>query len=302
MQLPSPLVQETQLSGSRLPLGCSSAPQNELNRYCAGKNVSSRSSTAEKVQRKAKLQALPNHSTLQSSRYDVIRKSLKQRRECPLEKIQVEISPLLDDGDKCSSGEAGILKRTTSTASTISHDSSRSSGYYSNPYPRTDYYDQEVEDCASKLKQTRRDSVEDEGVVTDHSTRLQAESPESGGTESSSPPSSESPSKRDGTTVLAAAEEQDDLQPMLRHERCSNQIHKRRQLPELTDTFAPEIDEMRRKRSSSLPATAHARCVKAQQNAMYMHGVNRPRSEAQSYSSSIASVTSGEWLIYLLHG
>ena len=326
-----PPVQETQPS-SQTPLQRSSAAQDELDRDCADRE--DMSLTGGEAQREAQPQALPNHSTLQSSRY---RKSLKQRREHPLEKIQEEMNPLLD-GDKCSSGEAGILKRTPSTASTISHDSSRSSGYYSNPDPRTsylrlstadsiaenDYYDEEAEDGASKLKQTRRDSMEDEGMVTDHSTRLRAESPESSGTESSSPPSS--PSKSDGTTILAAAEEQDDLQPMLR-ERCSNQIRKRKQLPKQTDIFddfSSENGEMRR-RSSSLPTTTRASCVKAQHNAaMYIHGVIGPHSQSHSSSTSldsettygspseqssvdgsqlsIASAASGEWLIYLLRG
>ena len=338
-QPPPPPVQETQLSSSQTPLRRSSAAQDELDRDCANKE--DMSLTGGEAQREAQPQALPNHSTLQSSRYSATRKSLKQRRERrdPLEKIQEETSPLLDHGDKCSPGE-GILKRTPSTASTISHDSSRSSGYYSNPDPRTsylrlstadsiaenDYYDQEAEDGASKLKQTCRDSMEDEGVVTDHSSKLRAESPESSGTESSSPPSS--PSKSDGTTTLAAAEEHDNLQPILRR-RCNQMTptHKRRQLPKQTDVlyddFLPEDGEMRR-RSSSLPTTTRTRCVKAQQNAtMHMHSITGQHSQSHSSSTSldsettygspseqssmdgsqlsIASAASGECLIYLLH-
>ena len=268
--------------------------------------------------REAQPQALPNRSTLRSFRHSATRKSLKQRRECPLVKVQEETSPLLD-GDKCSSGGAGNL---VASIFTISHESFQSSGYYSNPctsYLRlstadsiteNDNYDQEAEDGASKLKQILRDSVEDEGVVTDHSSKLRAESPESSGTESSSPPSS--PSKSDGTTVLAAAEEQGDLIQLIHvhSERC-NQIGKRRQLPKQTEL---------RRRSSSLPATTHARYVKAQQN---MYSVNWPHSQSHSSSISldsettygspseqgsmdgsqlsIASAASGEWLIYLLH-
>ena len=367
----------------------------------------------------------------ESAEYTATGKILKQHREHPLEKIQGEMSTLLD-GDKYHSSGVGILKRTPSTASIISHNSSRWSGYYSNPDPRTSYLrlplvqwvgnlkrtpstvstishdsarssgnpdprtsyqrlplvsgsqsplwrssaaqdeldhgraNKEVFSRSSmggevrykaqpqalpshstlqssrysvtrtrkslnlkqtsggsspqlrshSQKQTRRDSVEDEGVVTDHSSKLRAESPESSRTESSSPPSS--PSKSDGTTTLAAAEEQDDLQPMLRG-RC-------KQLPKQTnifDDFLPEDGEMRR-RSSSLPTTTRARCVNAQQNAtMHMQGITGPHSQSHSSSTSldsetsygspserssvdgsqlsIASAASGEWLIYLLH-
>ena len=327
-QPPPPPVQETQPSGSQTPLRRSSAAQDELDRDCANKEVSSRSSTGGEAQREAQPQALPNQNTLQSSRY-VTRKSLKQQRgrRDLLENIQEEMSPLLD-GDKCHSGGVGNLKRTPSTASTVSHDSSRSSGYYSNPrtsYLRLSTADSiaENDDYDGPLNQTRRDSVEDEGVVMDHSSKFRAESPESSGTESSSPPSS--PSKSDETTILAT-KEQDDLQPILRG-RC-NQItptHKRRQLPKQTDVlyddFSSENGEMRR-RSSSLPTTTRTRCVKAQP--MHMHGVTSPHSQSHSSSTSldsettygsqseqssmngsqlsIASAASGMWLIYLLHG
>ena len=315
-----PPAQETQLSSSQTPLWRSSAAQDELDRDCADKE--DMSLTGGEARREAQPQALPNHSTLQSSRYNAIRKSFRH---------------------KCSIGEVGNLKQMPSTISTISHRSSLSSGYYSYSHTsyrcsfaaRTSYlrlstadsiaendnYDQEEEYDVSKLgpmKQTRRDSVEDEGVVIYHLSKLRAESLESSGTESSSPLSS--PSKSDGTTSLAAAKEQDDLQPMLR-ERCGNQIHKRKQLPKQTDIFAHEIGEMRR-RSSSLPTTTRASCVKAQQNAaMNMHSATGPHSQSHSSSTSldsettygseqssmdgsqlcIASAASGEWLIYLLH-
>ena len=175
-----------QTFGSQTPMQQSSAAQDELDHGRANKEVFSRSSTGGEVRCEAQPQSLPSHSTLQLFRYNATRKSLKQCRERrdPLEKIQEETSPLLDHGDKCSSGGAGSLRQTPSIASTISHISSRSSGYYSNPcisYLRlstadsiaeNDYYYQEAEDGASKLKQTHRDSVEDEGVVTDHSSKL----------------------------------------------------------------------------------------------------------------------------------
>jgi hypothetical protein len=232
------------------------------------------------------------------------------------------MSPLLDGDMKCSTGKEESLKRTASTASTVSHDSSRSSGYYSNP--RTSYLRLSTADSFAENDDYDH-GEEDEGVVTGvhHSSNFRAESPESSGTDSSSPPSS--PSKSDETTKVLAAEEQDDLQPILRG-RC-NQMAKRRQLPKqsdaLYDEFLPEDGEMRR-RSSSLPTTTRASCVKAAQNAttmMHMHGVAAPHSQSHSSSTSLdsettygspseqssvngsqlslASAASGKWLIHL---
>ncbi len=309
-----PPVQETVQQSAQTPLRSAQDELDESDRDCTDKD---RSSTEGEAQREVQPQALPNHSTVQSSRYNVTRKSLKQRGgERPLENIQEETSPLLDGDMKRSTGKEGSLKRTASTASTVSQYSSRSSGYYSNPrtsilrlstadsFTENEDCDlQEEEDGASKfgsLKQTHRDSVEDEGVVTDvhHSSNFRAESPESSGSDSSSPPSS--PSKSDQTTkMLAAEEEQHDLQPVLRercHQMTGTPIRKRRQLPKqsdaLYDDFLPEDGEMRR-RSSSLPTTTRARCVIAQNapTMMHMHGVASPHSQSHSSSTSLESET-----------
>ena len=307
--------------------------EDKLHRDSAGED---RSSTGGEAQREDQPQAVSCRNTLHSSRYSMTRKSLKQRREL-LENIQEEISPSQDD-EKCNSG-TGSLKRTASTASTVSHDSLRSSGYYSNPrtsilrlstaesFAEND--DDQEEDGAllGPVKQTHRDGMKDEGVVMNihHMSDFRDESCESSGTESSSPPSS--PSKIDEMAELAA-EEQDDLQPILR-ERCNQMSctpsHKRR-LPKQnnilhSDHLSPEHSEMRR-RSSSLPTTTRTSYVQAQKAAVCMPGIGpqSPLSHSSSTSLdsettfgspseqssmngsqlSLASASSGKWLIYLM--
>ena len=327
-----PPAQETQHS-TQTPqqLQCDFT-QDELHRdFCAGKDRSS--TNGEATHREAQPQAVSNHSTLPSStRYSMSRKNSKQRRERQLENIQEEMSPSLD-GNKRISG-TGSLKRTASTASTVSHDSA----YYSNPRTSVlrlstadsfrDSFAENADDdqegasgFLGPIKQAHGDSVEDEGVVMSiHQTsNFCIDSRESSSTDSSSPPSS--PSKIDETALLSAADE-DDLKPILRG-RCNQMTgtpsRKRRMLPKQNDVlcsdFSLEQGDMRR-RSSSLPSRTSY--VQAQNAAVRMPGLQSPVSHSSStsldsettYGSpseqssmngsqlSLASATSGKWLVY----
>ena len=295
-----------------------------------------RSSTEGEGQRETHPQAVSpvSRNTLQSSRYgNMSRKSLSKSRERPLENILEETS-LSQDDIRHGFRSENNLKRTDSTAS---HDSLRSSGYFSNPRTSVlrlstadsfaEINDEEDSTSIGPVKQTHADNL-DEGVVMNfHLTSdFRADSPESSGTDSSSPPSSPSKSDQTAATVLLAAEEEqvDDLHPIPRR-RCNQMTptHKRRQLPKHDDVLfsdlSPEHGEMRR-RSSSLPTTTRTSYVQAQKAGVLMPDITGPQSHSSStsldsettYGSpseqssmngsqlSLASATSGKYVINLL--
>lgn len=287
-------VQETQLF-TQTPLHFT---EDDLHHDYAGED---RSSTEREAHRVAQPQAVSCRNTLQSSRYSATRKSLKQRRE-QLENILEETSLSQDDDRRKL--ETGSLKRTDSTVSTTSHDSFRSSGYYSNPRAsqvstgesiaeNDDDYQEKEGAWLGPVKQTRRDSMEDEGVEMNihHKNESRVESCESSGTESSSPASSPS---RSGDEASAFAD-QDDLPPVPR-ERCNQMSgtpsHKRR-LPKRNDMYmysdlSPEHGEMRG-RSSSLPNRASY--LQAQTVAVVMPCIGPQSPPSHSSSTSLDSET-----------
>jgi hypothetical protein len=88
------------------------------------------------------------------------------------------MSPLLDGDIKCSTEWVGNLKQTASTAFTISHASSQSSGYYSGPgatYLRNSGYISSLRlstvDCFVDIddfdQAEEDDSMEDDDVLYD---------------------------------------------------------------------------------------------------------------------------------------
>ena len=311
-----PPVQETQRF-TQTQLQLRNFTPDELHRDCADKD---RSSTEGEGQREVQPQAISplSHNILQSaSRYgSMTRKSSSKSRERPLENILEETS--LSQDENRYELMTGSLKRTDSTVSTTSHDSFRSSGYYSNPRASVLRLSQ-VSNGESIAE--NEDSVEDEGVVM--GTHQMNESRvvngyESSGTESSSPASSPSRSA-DEAPALA---DQDDLPPVPR-ERCnqmsSTPNHKRWQTKRNCD-LSPEHSEMRG-RSSSLPNRASYLQAQSVAVAMPSIGLQSPLSHSSSTSldsettygsqsekssingslQSIASTASGKWLIYPYH-
>ena len=281
-----------------------------------------RSSTEGEAHRQSQPQAASSHNTPQSTRY---RKSFKQYGEL-LENILEETSLSQDDEKHNLGTESQTLKRTSSTASEASF---RSSGYYSNPRASVlrlsqvstgesiaendDDYQEEDVGLLEPIKQTHRDSTEDEGISTGihHTSEFRVESGDSSGTESSS--SASSPSRGDIAPVLNfVAEEHDDLPPVrrLRSNQMSTPSHMRR-LPKRIDMYSdlsPEHSDMRR-RSSSLPTTSRTSYVQAQNASVLMQGIDpqSPPSHSSSTSldsdttygsqQSIASTTSGTLLL-----
>ena len=312
-------VQETQLF-SQMP----HFAKDELHCDCAtGKD---RSSIGGEPHREAQPQAL-SHSTLQSSQHIMVRMGVKQRGE--LENILEE--SLSQEDDK-HVHDSGSLKRS---ASTVSHDSIRSSGYFSNPRLSDlrisqvsigeSIAENDLEEAdgnvLGSIKQAQRDNTQDEGVVMkiDHTSEF-LESCETSGAEMSSsntlsPSHSQSPCKNE---EVAASEDQDGLlepvsRPRLFQLSCSSG-HKIRQLKQTDSDLSPEHSEIRR-RSRSLPTTSRIELLRNDALAPSIH-LHYPPSNSSStsldsdttYGSpseqssmtgsqlSIASTISGKWL------
>jgi hypothetical protein len=185
---------------------------------------------------------------------------------------------LSQEDDKHDS--TGSLKRSPST---VSHDSLRSSGYFSNPR-NSDLRISQVSICESiaereaeeerdgngtslgSIKQARGDSTaEDEGVVMkiDHTNEF-LESYESTETELSgsnvprSPSHSQAPGKKEDEVAATSNDRDDRLEPVARprlFQVSYSPSHKMRQLKQNDGDFSPEHTEIRR-RSSSLPTNS----------------------------------------------
>ena len=240
-------------------------------------------------------------NTLQSSRHPA-RMGVKQLRE-QLENIQEE--SLSQEDDKHDSGS---LKRS---ASTVSHDSIRSSGYFSNPRfsdlrisqvsigESISENDLEEQDGAvlGSIKQTRGDGLKDEGVVMkiDHTSEF-LESCESTGAEPSSSKTSSSsrsqaPSKSE---EVAASKTQDGLlEPVSRprlFQVSYSPSHKIRQQKQNDNDLSPEHSQIRR-RSRSLPTTSRIEHLRNAALQLPPPGINLQYSMSNSSSTSLDSET-----------
>ena len=307
-------VQETQQ--------CSQMPRfakDELHRDCAGED---RSSTGGEAQREAQPQATSSRNT---SRH-MVRMGVKQCGE--LENILEE--NLSQEDEKHDSGS---LKRS---ASTVSHDSIRSSGYFSNPrfsdlrisqvsigesIAENDLEEPDGAALLGSIKQAQRDNTEDEGVVMkiDHTNEFLESCVTTGAEMSSSnalsPSHSQTPNKNE---EVPASKDQDGLlEPVSRprlFQVSYSPSHKIRQLKQTDSDLSPEHIEIRR-RSRSLPTTSRIEllCNDALPPSIHLH-YPLSNSSSTSFDSdttfgspseqgsmtgsqlSIASTISGKWL------
>ena len=314
-----PPVQETQ-QFSQMP---HNFVKDDLHRDCAGDHED-RSSTDGEVRREAQPQAL-SASTLQLPPRQMARKGVKQCGE--LENILEE--SLSQEDNKHDSGS---LKRS---ASTVSHDSIRSSGYFSNPrYSELRISQVSISDSTAEngpeesdgtllgsIKQACGDGTEDEGVVMklDHTNEF-LESCESTGAELSSsnapwsPSHSQAPCKNE---EMAASTNEDDqlLEPVSRprlFQITHSPSHKKGQLKSSDDDLVPE-HYVTRRRSHSLPTTSRIEhlCSAALQLPSPSSSLQYPPSHSSSMSLdsdttseqssmtgsqlSITSTISGKW-------
>ena len=276
LQKQAPPVQETQQFCQTLQLPA----KDEVHRDSGAGDREDRSSTEGEVCCNREVQPrAPSASNTpqQSSRQNLITVARKGVKQCgELENILEE--SLSQEDDKNDS--AGSLKRS---ASTVSHDSMRSSGYYSNPR-LSDLRISQVSICESiaerdpdesdgtgamlgSIKQACGDgTAEDEGVVMkiDHTSEF-LESCESTEAELSgsnvgpqSPSHSLQASCKKEEEVAAALNNQDDLlgpvsRPRL-FQMSYSPSHKIKQLKQTDGDLSPEHTEIRR-RSHSLPTT-----------------------------------------------
>ena len=277
LQKQAPPVQETQqfCQMPQLP----AEDEVPVHRDCAG-DCEDKSSTEGEVCCDREVQPrAPSASNTpqQSSRQNLITVTRKGVKQCgELENILEE--SLSQEDDKNDS--TGSLKRS---ASTVSHDSLRSSGYYSNPR-LSDLRISQVSICESiaerdpeesdgtgtmlgPIKQARDDgTAEDEGVVMkiDHTSEFleSCESTEAELSGSNVGPRSPShslqaPCKKE-EEVAAALNNQDDLLGPVPRPRLFqvsySPSHKIRQLKQTDGDLSPQHTEIRG-RSSSLPTT-----------------------------------------------
>lgn len=306
-------VQETQ-QFSQMP----HLAKDELDRDSAGKD---RSSTGGEAHREAQPQAA---SSCNTSRH-MVRMGVKQLRE--LENIFEE--SLSQEDDKHDSGS---LKRS---ASTVSHDSIRSSGYFSNPR----FSDLRISQVSigesiaendleepdgtllGSIKQAQGDNAEDEGVVMkiDHTSEF-LESCETTGAEMSSsnalsPSHSQTPNKN---KEVPALKDQDGLlEPVSRprlFQVSYSPSHKIRQLKQTNGDLSPEHIEIRRRsrslpttsrfellRNDALPPSIHLYYPPSNSSSMSLdsdttYGSPSEQSSMTGSQLSIASTISGKWL------
>ena len=308
LQKQAPPVQETQQFCQTLQLPA----EDEVHRDSAG-DREDRSSTEGDVccDREVQPRALSASNTpQQSSRQNLITVARKGVKQCgELENILEENLSQEDDKNDSS----GSLKRS---ASTVSHDSLRSSGYYSNPR-LSDLRISQVSICESiaernpeesdgtgtmlgSIKQVRGDgTAEDEGVVMkiDHTSEFleSCESTEAELSGSNVGPRSPShslqaPCKKE-EEVAAALNNQDDLLGPVSRPRLFqvnySPSHKIKQLKQTDGDLSPQHTEIRG-RSSSLPtptssSTEHLRNAVLQ---LIPGPISSLRYPAPSHSSS----------------